>query len=121
MIDSNTIIMGIFKVVRDAYTLAQGWRKWAICKQPWKNSLKMMKRQGFEQEDNLIGFCGNETTIFLNDEVVSSGVDDSHTGFKGRRNPPKRPLGSNLARNHNLNKEPSHEDSMIVMRLRVGE
>jgi hypothetical protein len=39
-------------------------------------------------------FWGNETTIFLNDEVVSSGVDDSYTGFKGRTNPPKRPLGS---------------------------
>jgi hypothetical protein len=37
----------------------------------------------------------NETTIFLNDEVASSGVDDSHTGFKGMRNPPKWPVGSN--------------------------
>jgi hypothetical protein len=81
----------------------------------------MMKRKGFEQEDSLIGFCGNETTIFLNDEVASNGVDDSHTGFKGRRNPPKRPLGSNLARKHNPDKEPSHKDSMVVMRLRVGE
>jgi hypothetical protein len=81
----------------------------------------MMKRQGFEQEDSLIGFCGNETTIFLNEEVVSSGVDDSHTGSKGRRNPLKRPLGSNLARERNPNKEPSHEDSKVVMRLRVGE
>jgi hypothetical protein len=34
-------------------------------------------------------FRGNETTVFLNDEVASSGVDDSHTGFKRRRNPPK--------------------------------
>jgi hypothetical protein len=81
----------------------------------------MIKRQGFKQENNLIGFCGNETTIFLNDEVVSSGADDSHTGFKGRRNPPKRPLGSNLARKRNPDKEPSHEDSMVVMRLQVGE
>jgi hypothetical protein len=81
----------------------------------------MMKRQGFKQEDSLIGFCGNETTFFLNDEVVSSGVDDSHTGFKGRRNPPKRPCGSNLAQKRNPGKEPSHDDSMVVMRLRVGE
>jgi hypothetical protein len=43
----------------------------------------MMKRKGFEQEDSLIGFCGNEKTIFLNNEVASSGVDDSHTGSKG--------------------------------------
>jgi hypothetical protein len=49
----------------------------------------MMKRQGFEQEDSLIGFYSNETTFFLNDEVASKGVDDSHTTFKWRRNPPK--------------------------------
>jgi hypothetical protein len=89
--------------------------------QPWKDSLEIMKRQGFEQEDSLIRFYSNETTIFLNDEVASSGVDDSHTGFKGRRNPPKWPPGSNLARKRNPDKEPSHEDSMVVMRLRVGE
>jgi hypothetical protein len=81
----------------------------------------MMKRQCFEQEDSLIGFCSNETSISLNDEVASSGVDDSHTGFKGRRNPLKWPLGSNLARKCIPDKEPSHEDSMVVMRLRVGE
>jgi hypothetical protein len=86
--------MGIFKVVRDSYTLAQGWQKWATGKQPWKDSLEMMKRQGFEQEDSLIGFCGNETRIFLNDEVASSGVDDSHTRFKGIRKLPKRPFRS---------------------------
>jgi hypothetical protein len=39
-------------------------------------------------------FRGNETTIDLNDEVVSSGVDDSQTWFKGRRNPPKWQFGS---------------------------
>jgi hypothetical protein len=27
MIDSNAAIMDIFKVMRDSYTLAQGWRK----------------------------------------------------------------------------------------------
>jgi hypothetical protein len=35
----------------------------------------------------------NETIIFLNDEVTPSGVDDSHPGFKGRRNSPKRQFG----------------------------
>jgi hypothetical protein len=29
---------------------------------------------------------GNEITIFLNNEIASSGVDDSHTGFKRREN-----------------------------------
>jgi hypothetical protein len=61
--------MGIFKVARDSYTLAQGWRKCAAGKQPWKDSLETMKRQYFKQEDNLIGFCSNETIFFLNDEV----------------------------------------------------
>jgi hypothetical protein len=50
--------------------------------------------QGFEQEDDLIGFWSNETTIFLNDEVASSRIDDSQTGFKGRGNPLKRQFGS---------------------------
>jgi hypothetical protein len=27
-------------------------------------------------------FWGNETTIFLNDQVASSGIDDSHMGSK---------------------------------------
>jgi hypothetical protein len=43
----------------------------------------MMKRQGFEQEDSLIGFCGIETTIFLNDEVASSGLMILIWGSKG--------------------------------------
>jgi hypothetical protein len=53
----------------------------------------MISWQGFEQEDDLIGFWGIETTIFLNDEVASSRVDDSQMGFKGRRNPPKWQFG----------------------------
>jgi hypothetical protein len=75
--------MGIFKVAMDSYTLAQGWQKWLTDKQPWKDSLEMMKRQGFEQENSLIGFCGNETTIFLNDEVASSGSMILIWGSKG--------------------------------------
>jgi hypothetical protein len=62
--------------------------------QPWKDSLETISWQDFEQEDGLIVFWGNETTIFLNDEVASSRVDDSQTGFKGRRNPPKQQFGS---------------------------
>jgi hypothetical protein len=68
--------------------------KGAAGNQPWKDSLEMISWQGFEQEDDLIGFCGNETTIFLNNEVASSRVDDSQTGFKGRRNLSKWQFGS---------------------------
>jgi hypothetical protein len=68
--------------------------KWGTGNQPWNDSLEMISWQGFEQEDNLIGFWGNETTIFLNDEVASSRVDDSQMGFNGRRNPLKRQFGS---------------------------
>jgi hypothetical protein len=43
----------------------------------------------FQTSGKLDRFQGVETTIFLNDEVASRGVDDSHTGFKGKRNLPK--------------------------------
>jgi hypothetical protein len=43
----------------------------------------MMKRQGFEQEYNMIGFSGNETIIFLNDEVASRGSTILIRGSKG--------------------------------------
>jgi hypothetical protein len=52
-------------------------------------------------------FWSNETTIFLNDEVVSSRVDDSHMGFKGRKIHQKGNLVQNLPRKRNHNKEPS--------------
>jgi hypothetical protein len=38
-------------------------------------------------------FRDNEVIIFLNDEIVSSRVDDSHTGFKRRRKPSKWQFG----------------------------
>jgi hypothetical protein len=100
--------------------LAQGWRQWATDNQPWKDSLETVSWQGFEQEDDLIGFWGNETTIFLNDEIASSRVDDSQTGFKGRRNPQNDNLVQNPAWKCNPNKKPSHEDSNVVTRLREG-
>jgi hypothetical protein len=34
-------------------------------------------------------FQGDDITIFLNDEIASSRVDDSHTGFERRRKPSK--------------------------------
>jgi hypothetical protein len=43
----------------------------------------------FQTSGKLDRFQGVETTFFLNDEVASRGVDDSHTGFKGKRNLPK--------------------------------
>jgi hypothetical protein len=87
MIDSSTAISvpSLWLKVGD---------KGATSNQPGKDSLETISWQRFEQEDDLIGFWGNETTIFLNDEVASSRVDDSQTGFKGRRNPPKRQFGS---------------------------
>jgi hypothetical protein len=66
-------------------------------------------------------FQGNEITIFLNDEIASSRVDDSHTGFKRRRKPSKWQFGSkilleNVIASKNLHKK----DLMIVTRLQVG-
>jgi hypothetical protein len=51
--------------------------------------------------------AGNEPTIFLNNEVSSSGVDDSQSEVEGRRNPQKGNLVQNPARKCNHNKEPS--------------
>jgi hypothetical protein len=56
MIGSNVAITGIFKVVRESYTLAQGWQKWATGKQSWNDSLKMINWEGFEQLAGLISF-----------------------------------------------------------------
>jgi hypothetical protein len=38
------------------------------------------------------GFRGIEPTISPKDEVLSSGVHDSHLEFEGRRNPSKRAI-----------------------------
>jgi hypothetical protein len=48
----------------------------------------------FQTRGKFDRFRGNETTIFINDEIASSGVDDFHTGLKGRRKPPKWEVGS---------------------------
>jgi hypothetical protein len=55
-INSNTAIT-------DTFTLAQGLRKWATGKQPWKDSFKMMRRQNFKQEDSLIGFEARDNSL----------------------------------------------------------
>jgi hypothetical protein len=87
--------------------LVQGWQKWATGKQPWKDSLETISWQGFGQEGYLKGFS-NQPTIFLNDEISSSEVDDSQLEVEGSRNPPKVNLVQNLARKSNPIKEPSH-------------
>jgi hypothetical protein len=81
----------------------------------------MISWQGLEQEDDLIGFWGNETTIFLNDEVASSRVDNSQTGFKREEKSVEMAIWFKIpAQKRNLDKEPSQENSMVVTRLRVG-
>jgi CelD/BcsL family acetyltransferase involved in cellulose biosynthesis len=63
----------------------------------WQPTLERLARNDklvrFRTRGRPDKFQGKETTIFLDDEVVSSGVDDSHMGFKGRRNPPKWQFG----------------------------
>jgi hypothetical protein len=66
-------------------------------------------RQGFKQE-GLRKVSGNEPTIFLNDEVSSSEIDNCHSEVEGRRNPPKGNLVQNLAGKRNPIKEPSHRE-----------
>jgi hypothetical protein len=41
-------------------------------------------------------FQGNDITIFFNDEIASSRVDNSHMGFKRRRKPSKWQFGSKI-------------------------
>jgi hypothetical protein len=82
----------------------------------WKDKLARFRIR--RQPDR---FQGNETTIFLNDEIASSRVDDSHMGFERRRKPSKWQFGSkilliNVIASRNLHKK----DLMMVTRLRVG-
>jgi hypothetical protein len=63
-------------------------------------------------------FQGNDITIFLNDEIASSKVDDSHMGFERRRKLSKWQFGSkillrNIIASRNLHKK----DLMMVTRL----
>jgi hypothetical protein len=48
----------------------------------------------FQTRGLLEGFQGNEPTIFLNNEISSSGVEGSRTKVKGRINLPKAQFGS---------------------------
>jgi hypothetical protein len=90
MIDSNTAIAGTFKVAKDTFTLAEGWEKKCYTgNQPWKDSLEAINRTGFEQEDGMKGFGVMNRQNSSKDEVLSNGVDDSHSKVKGRRNLPK--------------------------------
>jgi hypothetical protein len=49
----------------------------------------------------------NETIIFLSDEVLSSKVEDSHSGWKGGGIRQKSNLVQNLAQKRNPIKKPS--------------
>jgi hypothetical protein len=64
----------------------------------WQPTLERLTRNNQSARFRTRGppnrFQGNEITIFLNDEIASSGVDDSHTGFKRKRNPSKWQFGS---------------------------
>jgi hypothetical protein len=105
-IDSNMAITIPFTL--HPFTLAQGWQKCVIL----TNNLGMARSvqqywQGFKQE-GLRKVLGNEPTIFLNAEVSSREIDDSHSEVEGRRNLPKGNLVQNLAQKRNPIKEPSH-------------
>jgi hypothetical protein len=66
-------------------------------------------------------FQGNDITIFLNDEIVSSRVDDSHMGFERRRKPSKWQFGSKISLGNVIASRNHHKkDLMMVIRLRVG-
>jgi hypothetical protein len=78
-------------------------------RQPLKNSLEVINRQGFKQEDFLKGF-GVMNQQFHQRWVLSS-VDEPHSEFGGKRNPSKRAIlfkiliGSVLTkRNHHKKK-----------------
>jgi hypothetical protein len=63
-------------------------------------------------------FRGNEITIFLNDEIASIGVDDSHMGFKRRRKPSKWQFGSKFLLKNVISTKSHHK--RIQWWLRVG-
>jgi hypothetical protein len=81
MIDSN-----------DAITVPSLWLKVDEMGY-WQPTLERLARNDKLARFRIRGqpnrFQGNEIIIFLNDEIVSSGVDDSHMGLKGRRKLPK--------------------------------
>jgi hypothetical protein len=89
------------------FTLAQGWQKWAIGKQPWKDSLKTMKRQGFEQKDYLKDFSvmiqHTTSMISLHQAELMILIWRS----KEREFHQKCNLVQNPARKRNHNKKPS--------------
>jgi hypothetical protein len=66
-------------------------------------------------------FQGNAITIFLNDEIASSRVDDFHMGFERRRKPSKWQFISKILLGNVIESWNHHKkDLMMVTRLRVG-
>jgi hypothetical protein len=55
-------------------------------KQPWKDSLKEMKQQGFEQEEYLKSFSVMIQQSSPSMRFHHKGVDDTHSGV-GEKNP----------------------------------
>jgi hypothetical protein len=91
----------------------------------WQPTLERLARKDklarFQIRSQPDRFQGNVITIFLNDEIASIRIDDSHMGFERRRKPSKWQFGSkilliNVIASRNLHKK----DLMMVTRLRVG-
>jgi hypothetical protein len=59
-----------------------------------KTLVRNDKAARFQTRGQSNRFWGKETTIFLNDEIASSGVDDSYKGLKDRRKLLKWQVGS---------------------------
>jgi hypothetical protein len=110
MIDSNTAIS-----VPSLW--AQGWRQWATDNQPWKDSLKTISWQGFEQEDGLIVFGAMKQQYSSMMRLRQAELTILIWGSKGGEICQNDNLVQNLARKCNPNKKLSHENSIVVMRL----
>jgi hypothetical protein len=63
-------------------------------------------------------FQSNDITIFLNDEIASSRVDDSYMGFERRRKPSKWQFGTKILLGNVIASRNHHKKNlMMVTRL----
>jgi hypothetical protein len=79
-----------------------------------------MSWQGFEQEDGLISFRAMKPQSSSTMRLRQAELTILIRGSKGGEIRQNDNLVQNPARKHNPDKKPSHEDSIVVMRLRVG-